>query len=337
MPHSSPLVSIVMPFRNTAAYIHECIDSILNQTYTNWELHAVNDHSEDASNSLMNEFALKEPRIQLHQNIEKGIISALRVAYANSDGALITRMDSDDMMLPERIRLMQNSLLYKGSGHVAVGGVHYFSDRGISEGYKKYESWLNELTSRGDNYSEIYKECVIPSPCWMVYRKDFERAGGFESDRYPEDYDLTFRFYEAGLTPIPCREILHLWRDYDARTSRKHAHYAQNYFLDIKMHYFMKLHQVSDRPLTVWGAGYKGKVIAKTLIEKRVDFHWMCDNPRKIGKKIYGVPMLHFSEMDGLENPQCIITVANADAQQAIKQYLSDLGMISMKDYFFFC
>ena len=47
MPATTPLVSIVMPFRNTAAYIPECIASIQKQSYVNWELHAVNDHSED--------------------------------------------------------------------------------------------------------------------------------------------------------------------------------------------------------------------------------------------------------------------------------------------------
>jgi len=337
MPHPTPLVSIVMPFRNTASFIPECIASILNQTYTNWELHAVNDHSKDESNQIIEEFARQEPRIHLYQSNEVGIIPALRKAYEHCRGAFITRMDSDDIMLPHRISQMIDSLREKGTGHIAVGGVRYFSDRGISEGYKKYESWLNELTGKGNNYSEIYKECVIPSPCWMAYREDFEMAGGFKSDRYPEDYDLAFRFHEAGLAPIPCDEILHLWRDYDTRTSRNHEHYAQNYFLDIKMHYFLKLHHKKNRPLTVWGAGFKGKVIAKALIDKDIDFHWMCDNPQKIGKKIYGVPMLRFSEMDTLENPQCIITVANAEAQQAIRQYMSDLGMVSMKDYFFFC
>ena len=184
---------------------------------------------------------------------------------------------------------------------------------------------------------ELYKECVIPSPCWMVFREDFDRAGGFEPDRYPEDYDLTFRFYQTGLQPVPCKKILHRWRDYDARTSRNHEHYAQNYFLGIKMHYFLKLHYEKQRPLTVWGAGFKGKVIAKTLIEKQVDFNWMCDNPKKIGKKIYGIPLQHFSDMDEMKHAQCIISVANAEAQQAIRRHLTDLGMTPMQDYFFFC
>lgn len=337
MPAPTPLVSIVMPFRNTADYIRECIGSIRDQTYTNWELHAVNDHSEDGSNEMMLQYASQDPRIHVHQNKKTGIIPALRKAYARSSGSMISRMDSDDIMMPNRMEHLVRLLLDHGRGHVAVGGVRYFSDRGVSEGYRKYESWINRLTANGTNFTELYKECVIPSPCWMVYREDFDRAGGFNMDRYPEDYDLTFRFYEAGLASIPCAEILHLWRDYDTRTSRTHEHYAQNYFLDIKLHYFLKLHHDMDRPLTVWGAGFKGKAIAKGLCEEQIDFHWMCDNPRKIGKKIYGQALLHYEKIDTLECPQCIVTVANAQAQKEIRSYLDARGLKPMADYFFFC
>lgn len=337
MPATAPLVSIVMPFRNTAAFLPECLASICDQSYQHWELHAVNDHSEDESYDILSKIAENEPRIVVHQNPGRGIIPALREAYLHSRGDLISRMDSDDIMLPQRIGHLAQSLIDSGPGHVAVGGVRYFSDRGISEGYSKYERWLNDLTARGTNFSELYKECVIPSPCWMVRREDFENAGGFDNDRYPEDYDLVFRFYETGLKPIPCSLILLKWRDYDARTSRNHEHYAQNYFLDIKMHYFLKFHHEKKRSLTVWGAGFKGKVIAKTLIEQQVDFHWLCDNPKKIGKKIYGEPLRHFSELDQLDNAQCIISVANSEAQKSIMEYLKERGKVAMRDYFFFC
>mgnify|MGYP000860087858 CR=1 FL=1 len=74
----------------------------------------------------------------------------------------------------------------------------------------------------------------------MVHKTDLDLCGAFLADRYPEDYDLAFRFYEKGLTCISCNKILHYWRDYDTRTSRTSEHYAQNYFLEIKLHYFLK-------------------------------------------------------------------------------------------------
>lgn len=330
-------VSIIIPFKNTAHYLSECLDSILNQTYANWEVLAVNDHSSDNSLELLTSYSQTDERIKVFQNKGNGIIPGLQTAYAHSNGQFVTRMDSDDITKPNRLEFMVNALKENGMGHVSVGQVTYFSDRGISNGYERYEKWLNQLTSDGSNFDEIYKECVIPSPCWMTYREDFEKCKGFEPERYPEDYDLTFRFYEHGLTIIPCSQVLHLWRDYDTRTSRTHEHYAQNYFLDIKLHYFLKLNRDIGRPLVVWGAGFKGKKIAKELKKQGLDFVWLCDNPKKIGKKIYGKILVHFEALQDIPDSQSIITVANADAQKEIRRYFTELGQSPMHDYFFFC
>ncbi|MEA1787485.1 glycosyltransferase [Arenibacter sp. GZD96] len=331
------LISILIPFKNTAAFLPECFDSILNQTYTHWEIIAVDDGSEDESWSLVQSYATKHSNIKLRSNHGKGIIPALQTAYKASCGDLITRMDSDDIMTANKLNVLATSLLRKGAGHVAIGKVRYFSKSGISDGYARYEKWLNGLTQNGTNYTEIYKECVIPSPCWMVYKTDLDRCNAFDLDRYPEDYDLAFRFYEMGLQCIPCSEILHLWRDYAHRTSRTSVHYAQNYFLDIKLYYFLKLDRDAERPLVLWGAGGKGKSIAKKLIESQIHFYWLCDNPNKIGKKIYGIEMLHFNVLSQLKKPQSIITVANYDAQKHIRNHLHGLGYTATTDSFFFC
>ena len=332
-----PLVSIIIPFKNTEPYLQECLDSVLAQTYQTWEIIAVNDHSTDESLQIVQEFASRDARIKVFENSGSGVIYALQTAYAQSSGTFITRMDSDDIMTPDRLQTMTDALLKHGEGNVAVGQVKYFSHRGISDGYDRYEKWLNGLTEKGSNFSEIYKECVIPSPCWMVYRTDFDACDGFNPHRYPEDYDLTFRFYEARLNIIPCDTILLYWRDYDHRTSRTSEHYAQNYFLDIKLHYFLKLDHDPKRPLVVWGAGFKGKKIAKSLIKQQIEFDWICDNPKKIGKKIYGKTLLPFQELAKIGSSQSIVTVANEEAQQEIKNYFKKLGLKHMTDYFFFC
>lgn len=331
------LVSIVVPFKNTAQYLPECLDSIIAQTHKNWEILAVNDHSTDNSLGILKSYAKKDNRIKVFGNTGKGIIPALQLAYKNSNGEFITRMDSDDIMVSNRLEVMFNDLKSYGKGHVSVGQVRYFSHRGISDGYSRYEKWLNGLTAKGTNYSEIYKECVIPSPCWMTHMDDFKRAGGFDSNRYPEDYDLTFRFYEHQLKVIPCKQVLLHWRDYDTRTSRTHEHYAQNYFLDIKLFYFLELDHQPKRPLVIWGAGFKGKKIAKNLLEEKITFTWLCDNPKKINKKIYGQELNHFSKLEQLKNPQSIITVANEGAQLEIKKYLTGLNQNTMEDFYFFC
>lgn len=331
------LVSILIPFKNTEAFIRECVDSILKQTYQYWEAIFIDDNSTDTSYSIVNEFAKQDKRIQVYKNNGSGIIEALRTAFSYSTGNYLTRMDSDDIMTANRLEVMLKSLQIYGRQHLAVGQVNYFRSEGVSDGYARYERWLNNLTKTGSNYSEIYKECVIPSPCWMLHRIDFIACEGFEPNRYPEDYDLTFRFYKAGYTCIPCKEVLLHWRDYSTRTSRTHEHYAQNYFLEIKTHFFIELDYDDSRPLTIWGAGAKGKTVAKLLLKQNIPFHWICDNPKKIGKHIYTQELLNFDYLAQLNNPQSIVTVANADAQIEIKNYFETQNMKSMVDYFFFC
>ncbi|WOD44084.1 glycosyltransferase family 2 protein [Hwangdonia lutea] len=334
---NKPLISILTPFKNTEAFIEDCLNSIVNQTYTNWELLIVDDASTDSSPNIVKAYAEKDSRIKLLKNTGNGIIDALKLAFGNSKGALITRMDSDDVMQPHKLEVLANKLLTFGKRHVAIGLVNYFSDAGIKDGYKSYELWLNNLTKTGKNYSEIYKECVIPSPCWMVYRSDLIACNAFNPDTYPEDYDLAFRFYKHNYKCIPCDEVIHNWRDYRSRTSRTHVHYAENHFIDLKLHYFLELDYNPNKTLVVWGAGNKGKTIAKKLIKKQVPFEWICDNPKKIGRDIYGETLQPFRYLEGIENPQSIITVANKAAQKDINAYLKSIHLVNKKDYFFFC
>lgn len=333
----TPLVSILVPFKNTADYLEDCLYSILNQTYTHWELLIVDDSSSDSSYEIVGKFADKDHRIKLFKNSGIGIIDALRLAFKHSKGEFITRMDSDDVMRPNKLEVLVDNLSKFGKQHVAIGLVNYFSEEGIKDGYKNYEIWLNNLTKNGRNYSEIYKECVIPSPCWMIHRSDLIACGAFNPNRYPEDYDLAFRFYKHHYTCVPCKNVIHDWRDYFTRTSRTHIHYAENHFIDLKLHYFLELDYNANKTLIVWGAGNKGKKVAKTLIKKDVSFKWICDNPNKIGRDIYGKILKPFSYLEHVINPHSIITVANKSSQKEIKNYLNKLNMNNIDDYVFFC
>ena len=127
------------------------------------------------------------------------------------------------------------------------------------------------------------------------------------------------------------------WRDYAVRTSRIDVNYAENSFLELKINYFLELSYQKERKLIVWGAGTKGKKIAHLLIDKKMPFDWICDNPKKIGKVIYGQTLKPVNYLSSVENPQCIISVANREAQLEIKQFLKSFEMSTLNDYFFFC
>jgi UDP-N-acetylmuramoylalanine-D-glutamate ligase len=99
----------------------------------------------------------------------------------------------------------------------------------------------------------------------------------------------------------------------------------------------LELDYDKKRTLTVWGAGLKGKHTAKLLKNKGVEFNWICNNPKKIGKHIYDIELHNFNYLNELQNPQSIVTVANGSAQKRIVQYFETQNMKSMIDYFFFC
>lgn len=320
-----------MPVKNAGSFLKECVDSILAQTESNWELIAIDDGSTDDSYSILQAYSKKDSRIRAFNNPGKGIIEALRMAYSNSSGEFITRMDADDRMFPNKLEFLKRNLELNGKGFLSVGKVKYFSDDELKGGYIYYEKWLNGLTEKGTNYTEVYRECVIPSPCWMVYRSDLDKCKAFEPNIYPEDYDLCFRFKQADLKPIPCPEVLHHWRDHSTRTSRNHPNYADNRFLDLKLNWFLKLDYDSSKALVIWGAASKGKELAKGLIKANIPFEWMCNNPNKIGKHVYEKHIKNVDSIHELGSFQAIIAVANKVEQAEIE------GQLNTEEAFFFC
>jgi glycosyltransferase involved in cell wall biosynthesis len=120
-------ISILMPVKNTAKFLPECLDSIISQDFQNWELIAVNDHSSDASEEILSKYAQKDSRIKVFKNKGKGIISALQLAYIKSSGEYLSRMDSDDICKPNKFEVLLKLLKKNGGGHIAIGQVEYFS------------------------------------------------------------------------------------------------------------------------------------------------------------------------------------------------------------------
>lgn len=321
-------VSILMPVHNAAPFLEECLESILAQSFADWVLWAVDDYSTDDSAAVLAAYAEKDQRIRpLRNAADRGIISALRLAFAQCEGQWITRMDADDKMPVQKLARMTAALEEAGPGHVVTGLVQYFSEAGVQAGYRRYEQWLNSLVYENRHYAAIYRECVIPSPAWMVFREDLLRCAAFDPDRYPEDYDLVFRFYAHGLKVVPIPELLHYWRDHTQRSSRTMAQYANAAYLALKVPYFLKLDHDPARPLVLWGAGRKGKEVARHLQAAGQDFHWVCDNPAKIGRDIYGVRMQHFEAVKGLDDPQVLLLVSNPEEQEAIRYQLEGRGL----------
>ena len=266
MAINQPLVSIIMAVKDTAPYLHDCINSIIAQTYQNWELIAVNDHSTDATPEILDAFAKADSRIRVFHSDTPKLIPTLQFGYKEVKGTLINRMDSDDKMPNYKIQILVDEWHKYGKGYVIAGGTEHFVDEGeVGDGFLRYERWLNEVARTSTHYQQIYKECVIPSHCWLIHKEDFDAVGAFNPIIYPEDYDLCFRMYRHGLKVIGIDAILHHWRDRSNRISRTWEEYKDNRYFDLKMRFFYEIDRDKSRPLVLWGAGRNGKDMAKII------------------------------------------------------------------------
>ena len=188
-----------MAVKDTAPYLRDCLNSILAQTYENWELIAVNDHSSDESPKILKEYAEKDSRIRFFNSDRPRLIRTLQRGYREVKGSLINRMDSDDKMPHYKLEVLVEEWLKHGKGTVIAGGTEHFVDEGeVGEGFIKYENWLNKVARTGTHYREIYRECVIPSHCWLLHKEDLDAAGAFDSVVYYLNRLGLFNFDDEG-------------------------------------------------------------------------------------------------------------------------------------------
>ncbi|MBB1295369.1 glycosyltransferase family 2 protein [Pseudoalteromonas sp. SR41-4] len=107
-----PLVSIIMPAYNAEKYIKQSIESVISQSYSNWELLITDDRSTDETQRIVEEYASKDPRIKLYINSENGGAGVARNnSIKQANGRFIAFLDADDQWLPEKLTRQLNFML----------------------------------------------------------------------------------------------------------------------------------------------------------------------------------------------------------------------------------
>lgn len=330
------LISIIMPVYNAENFLQECLESIKQQSHTNWELIAVDDFSTDASFKVLEEASSFDSRIRVLKNTRKGIIPAILLALKSTDGSFITRMDSDDIMPPDRLTTMLETLRAESSKTVVTGLVKYFSKDEVSDGYRTYEHWLNANILTENPWKSVYRECIIASPCWMCKTEELKQMGGFENLEYPEDYDLVFQWYKNDFTVKAINQTLLHWREHPARTSRNSENYAQAAFFNLKVKRFIE-NEVREQRIVLWGSGIKSRLTASILLEGNIDFLWMDLHPEKYPDGIFGKKILHFTQLEKHTKTKLILTVyPPPEEMQKMETYLHKFGYAEGENYWYF-
>jgi len=186
---TGPLVSVVMPVRNAMPYLDDSIQSIVDQTYGDFELVIRDDVSDDGSTEALRRWSARDPRIRLYEGREVlGPAGNSNWVVAQARGELVARMDADDISHPDRLRRQLN-VLARHPDVVLVGSLCDCIDtrsrkvRGRDRWRLAHLSWI----------------APFPHGSVMFRREVFERIGGYrEACDYWEDNDLFLRFAEAG-------------------------------------------------------------------------------------------------------------------------------------------
>lgn len=182
---------------NAEKYIHSCLESLLSQTYENFEILIVDDNSQDQTVKLINTLAEKDFRIKLLQinSINQGLTKNLNSLLKFAKGNFISRMDADDICESNRLE-EQVKFLEKNKKISVVGSIAYQIN---DEGNKKAEYRKVPL-----NHEDIAKTILtvnpIIHPSVMFRKEDILKIGGYnENYRTAQDYELWFRCIANGL------------------------------------------------------------------------------------------------------------------------------------------
>lgn len=185
-----PQISVIMPVFNGEKHLNEAVDSILDQTFKDFEFIIINDGSVDNTSKILDSYS--DGRIRLVQRENRGFAYSLNEAIQLAEGKYIARMDADDVALENRLRL-QYEFMESHSGVDILGGQADIIDeygRLIGE-MRKPASW--------PNISEYIKyACPLCHPTYFVREHVYDIIKGYRNIPPVEDYDFLFRAFEKG-------------------------------------------------------------------------------------------------------------------------------------------
>jgi glycosyltransferase involved in cell wall biosynthesis len=269
------LISVIMPAYNAERFVRQAIESILAQDDTHFELIVVDDCSTDNTASICYEYAQRDPRVSvLRTATNTGISGALNVGLAASRGALIARMDADDISLSSRLSKQRAYL----RDNPAIG----LCGMAIEVIDVDSRPLRSPSTAVGADLLERLAAWCSPvaHPTWMFRRAVFDAIGGYRDLAPAEDYDFLLRVIAAGWKLANIPNVGLLYRVSASSTASRRAltqRKAFNYVRQVHRNQekfsrasfltgtassplVMRMHQLSERMLAsavVWYSVYK--------------------------------------------------------------------------------
>ncbi|MBU1660366.1 MAG: glycosyltransferase [Chloroflexi bacterium] len=333
-----PAVSVFMPCYNTAETLTETLDSLSRQTFSDFEVIAVDDGSTDSTLATLRDWAEGDARFRVLSRPHGGVIAAANAGLEACRAPYVARMDADDRAHPQRLA-QQVTFLDAHPGVAAVSSlVRAFPENQVREGFRIYIQWLNSLVTDADIRREIFVESPLPNPSVTMRADWMKRMGGYQELGWPEDYDLWLRMYLAGARFAKIPEVLLEWREHPNRITRTDSRYSLENFIRAKAHYLARGPLAGRDALIVWGAGMMGRRLSKQLQRQNVHLVVFVDiDPKKIGRTRRGLPIIPPKDLPvwwaRYENPVVLAAVGARGARQLIRGRLNAMGLCEGVDW----
>jgi glycosyltransferase involved in cell wall biosynthesis len=221
---NAPTISVVVPVYRAARYLAAAVDSILAQTFADFELILVFDHSDDGTEEILECYARADSRVRVIENSsKKQLAAALNVGLAAALGRFIARMDADDIASPTRFAA-QIEFLEQHPDIALCGTAADIIDReGRVVGHFS--------PSTGTERVRIAAEYAPPlfHPTWMMRHELARSLGGYRDMSHAEDYDFQLRALDAGFKLDNLPIIGLTYRRDPSHRARIVSHKAANY------------------------------------------------------------------------------------------------------------
>lgn len=217
-----PLVSIVIPCYNYGSYVADAIESIISQTYQNWELVVVNDGSKDNTEAIVIPYTNRDKRIRYHFQSNKGLSAARNIGIKMTTGEYIQLLDADDFLADRKLSLQVESLQNAPDIDLIYGDAYLFKHEISALSRKSYTLYRSEITPvSGSGVALLFHMAAdnMFLPGSPLYRRSMhDIIGPFKEDMYPmEDWHYWYRGLVKGM------RYLHDGRRESALHSRSHG------------------------------------------------------------------------------------------------------------------
>lgn len=337
---------VLLPVHNSEETLPAALDSLRNQTFRSFRVIAVEDGSTDRTGEILDQAASDWAKgggpgpllTVLRHSRRMGIARSLQDAAEEAgDAAFLARQDADDVSLPERLESQLAFLRDRPEIGLVATGIETVSRELPSDGWKRYEAWLDSCRTPEEIALNLWIESPLPHPTILMRRSAYDAAGGYRDMGWPEDYDLWLRMLRAGVRMAKLPERLVRWSDHPGRASRTLPEYAPDRFLACRIHHLVRF--LEDRPVVVWGAGRDGRRAGRALLAEGQAVEAFLDiDPRKIGRTAHGRPIVSAeSWLNGMKarsgRPMVLAAVGTSGARDLIKARLAEAGFEEGPDF----